>query len=65
MSNSLHFIAESFEIANVVLFMGNAELFHTFADMKQIMTLYHGNNVKVEKPEILVMGFYKGFGHGF
>ena len=33
--------------------------------MEQIMTLYHGSNVKVEKPEILVMGFYKDFGYGF
>ena len=37
----------------------------TFAGMEKIMTLYHGSNVKVEKPEILVMGFYKDFGYGF
>lgn len=29
------------------------------------MTIYHGSNVKVEKPEILVRGFYKDFGYGF
>lgn len=31
----------------------------------EITTLYHGSNVKVEKPEIIVMGFYKDFGYGF
>lgn len=41
------------------------ELFLIFAVMEQKMTLYHGSNVKVEKPEILVMGFYKDFGYGF
>ena len=29
------------------------------------MTIYHGSNVKVEKPEVLVRGFYKDFGYGF
>lgn len=33
--------------------------------MEQTITLYHGSNIKVEKPEILVMGFYKDFGYGF
>ena len=33
--------------------------------MNKTMTLYHGSNVKVEKPEILVSGFYKDFGYGF
>ena len=33
--------------------------------MERKLTLYHGNNVKVENPEILVMGFYKDFGYGF
>lgn len=37
----------------------------TFAVMEQTTTLYHGSNVRVEKPEILVMGFYKDFGYGF
>ena len=27
--------------------------------------LYHGSNVPVEKPEIMVRGFYKDFGYGF
>ena len=42
-----------------------SEEFLTFAGMKQTMNLYHGSNVKVEKPEILIMGFYKDFGYGF
>lgn len=29
------------------------------------MMLYHGSNVLVEKPQILVSGFYKDFGYGF
>lgn len=33
--------------------------------MSELITLYHGSNVKVEKPEILVRGFYKNFGYGF
>ena len=28
-------------------------------------TLFHGSNVKVENPKILVSGFYKDFGFGF
>lgn len=27
--------------------------------------LYHGSNVVVEKPKILINGFYKDFGYGF
>ena len=27
--------------------------------------LYHGSNVRVEKPEVKVAGFYKDFGYGF
>ncbi len=33
--------------------------------MIKAITLYHGSNVKVEKPEILIAGFYKDFGYGF
>ena len=33
--------------------------------MNEPVVLYHGSNVKVEKPEILVSGFYKDFGFGF
>ena len=40
-------------------------ILYIFAGMEQTMTLYHGSNVKVERPEILVMGFYKDFGYGF
>lgn len=29
------------------------------------MRLYHGSNVSVETPKILVNGFYKDFGYGF
>lgn len=29
------------------------------------ITLYHGSNVCVVNPEIIVMGFYKDFGYGF
>ena len=36
-----------------------------FAGMEQTTILFHGSNVKVEKPEIIVMGFYKDFGYGF
>lgn len=28
-------------------------------------TLFHGSNVEVEKPEVLISGFYKDFGFGF
>ena len=28
-------------------------------------TIYHGSNVLVEKPQIIVSGFYKDFGFGF
>lgn len=41
------------------------KLFLTFASMEQRMKLYHGSNVVVENPEVLVMGFYKDFGYGF
>ena len=33
--------------------------------MSENMMLYHGSNVLVEKPQILVSGFYKDFGYGF
>lgn len=29
------------------------------------ITIYHGSNVVVEKPQILISGFYKDFGFGF
>lgn len=29
------------------------------------MELYHGSNIVVDKPKILVNGFYKDFGYGF
>ena len=32
--------------------------------MNEPVVLYHGSNVKVEKPEIFVPGFYKDFGYG-
>lgn len=30
----------------------------------ETITLYHGSNVQVDKPEIIVSGFYKDFGYG-
>jgi hypothetical protein len=33
--------------------------------MNELKTIFHGSNVKVEKPEILIRGFYKDFGFGF
>ncbi len=33
--------------------------------MSDKYTIYHGSNVLVEKPQILVSGFYKDFGYGF
>ena len=33
--------------------------------MNEIKTIFHGSNVVVESPKILVMGFYKDFGYGF
>ncbi len=27
--------------------------------------IYHGSNQKIEKPKILIQGFYKDFGYGF
>ena len=33
--------------------------------MNDKIVLYHGSNVVVEKPQILVSGFYKDFGYGF
>lgn len=33
--------------------------------MAETITIYHGSNVVVEKPQILVSGFYKDFGYGF
>lgn len=32
--------------------------------MKEVV-LYHGSNVAVAQPQILVSGFYKDFGYGF
>ena len=31
----------------------------------EIITIFHGSNVSVEKPEIMTRGFYKDFGYGF
>ena len=33
--------------------------------MTDTITIYHGSNVVVEKPQILISGFYKDFGYGF
>ena len=33
--------------------------------MNETLTIFHGSNVVVESPKILVMGFYKDFGYGF
>lgn len=33
--------------------------------MADNITIYHGSNVVVEKPQIIVSGFYKDFGYGF
>ncbi|MDE5999122.1 MAG: DUF3990 domain-containing protein [Bacteroidaceae bacterium] len=33
--------------------------------MKDCIVLYHGSNVKVDVPEVLVRGFNKDFGYGF
>ena len=33
--------------------------------MDEQLTIYHGSNVAIESPKILVMGFYKDFGYGF
>jgi len=33
--------------------------------MADTYTIYHGSNVVVEKPQILISGFYKDFGYGF
>lgn len=33
--------------------------------MTDSITIYHGSNVIVEKPQIIVSGFYKDFGYGF
>ena len=33
--------------------------------MNENLTIFHGSNVAVESPKILVMGFYKDFGYGF
>ena len=40
-------------------------LFRNFAGMNDVVTLFHGSNVVVERPQILVSGFYKDFGYGF
>ena len=29
------------------------------------MIIYHGSNVVVSRPQILINGFYKDFGYGF
>ena len=29
------------------------------------ITIFHGSNIKIETPEILVRGYYKDFGYGF
>ena len=33
--------------------------------MAEIITIYHGSNVVVERPQLIVSGFYKDFGYGF
>ena len=33
--------------------------------MNDELKIFHGSNVVVESPKILVMGFYKDFGYGF
>ncbi len=33
--------------------------------MAEPITLYHGSSMVVEKPQILISGFYKDFGYGF
>ncbi len=33
--------------------------------MNEIITLYHGSNIAVASPEILVTGYNKDFGYGF
>lgn len=33
--------------------------------MADNITIYHGSNVVVEKPQIITSGFYKDFGYGF
>lgn len=33
--------------------------------MNETRTIFHGSNVSVEAPKILVMGFYKDFGYDF
>ncbi len=33
--------------------------------MKTEMTVFHGSNVIVEHPKIMISGFYKDFGYGF
>ena len=33
--------------------------------MADNITIYHGSNMVVEKPQIIVTGFYKDFGYGF
>ena len=33
--------------------------------MSKSITIYHGSNVEVQKPQILISGFYKDFGYGF
>ena len=33
--------------------------------MTERIVLYHGSNTVVEKPQILISGFYKDFGYGF
>ena len=38
---------------------------NNFAIMKEKSILYHGSNIVVSNPKILVSGFYKDFGYGF
>lgn len=33
--------------------------------MNEAKTIFHGSNVSVEAPKILIMGYYKDFGYGF
>lgn len=33
--------------------------------MAESITVFHGSNVIVERPQIIISGFYKDFGYGF
>lgn len=46
-------------------FAANIPIQRKEAYMAETITLYHGSNIVVEKPQILISGFYKDFGYGF